>query len=210
MTASAPGHQACPACGVAVVPGYVRCPKCHASLPFGTGRSKRTTADPGGTSVEATRPAGLPVLPIVAALAIGGAIALVLALHGRRSAASAAVTPGVSIAPAADTTAAPIPVATPPPAPISVIAPSPPTSPTTPTTPNVNALADTLDQTLKHQRLWSTVSVRGPVLEIRSALCSDPGVAAAVSDVRAGLRAGGLARWRCIEESGQLVFEREL
>jgi hypothetical protein len=176
-----------------------------------TGRSKRTTSDPGGTSVESTRPAGLPVVPIVAALAIGGAIVIGFALHGRKSTASAAVTPGVSIAPAADASAtAPAPPAAPAPAPQLNSVALPPPGPTAAPTINVNAIAEALGETLRHRRLWATVSVQGNNLEVRSALCSDPGVPAALNEVRASLRDGGLVQWRCVEDSGVLVFKRKL
>src|SRR5262245_46583570 len=64
----------CPSCGVAVVSGYVRCPKCHAALPYGSGRIKRTSVEPGGTSVGSS--GGFPWAAVIVGAVVAGGVVL--------------------------------------------------------------------------------------------------------------------------------------
>ena len=107
----------CPACGIAVVPGYVRCPRCHAGLPAGAGRTKRTTADPGGTAVARR---GFPISAV--AVAVGVAAAIIL-FGTRRSTRPAAPEPAALPAPVEAIAASDAPRTA---APLTVPAPAPP------------------------------------------------------------------------------------
>src|SRR5262249_27499223 len=162
----------CPACGIAVVPGYVRCPKCHAGLAFGAGRTKRTTADPGGTAVA---PRGFPIS--AAAVAVGGA-APIIPFGTRRSTPPAAPGPAARPPPRrgpgrrrrparSGRTAAP---AAPPPAAPPAPAPAPP-----PDTTNQirRAAALELEATLRRQRLWGRAEILGSRIDVRSGSCAD-------------------------------------
>jgi hypothetical protein len=190
----------CPACGVAVVPGYVRCPKCHAGLGLGTGRSKRSTVEPGGTAVEAK---GFPIAAVAVALGVAASIILVFGvLRGtsKRTQAASTLPPrpieAVRLTPApnqARPMAAPVPAAPP-----EVAAPDP-----------ARAGKD-LEASLRKLRLWSRVEITGPRLDVRSGSCADPAMRPAIEPRRAVLRSTGLTRLRCVEQSGAVVFEYEL
>jgi hypothetical protein len=82
----------CPACGVAVVPGYVRCPKCHAGLAPGATRTKRSSGDPGGTTLAQN---GFPIAAVIVALAVVAAIILVFGVRsgGKKTEAAPAPPP---------------------------------------------------------------------------------------------------------------------
>jgi hypothetical protein len=202
----------CRACGVAVVPGYVRCPKCHAPLPRGAQNPRGgtgTTIDPdgggGGTSLPSAQ-RRVPIIPVV-----GGVVVLVAIIwfysalqDYRNTAKRPAATPGTE---ATDPSATP---GEPAPAP-SVAQPDPALAGTTPApnAPNPSVAAG-FESGLRRQRLWSTVEVLGDRIDVRSGSCGDPGMAPAVDAARAGLRSAGLTRLRCLEQSGRVVFERDL
>jgi hypothetical protein len=193
----------CPACGVAVVPGYVRCPKCHRPLP----RFARNTASPvGGTALQTKR--GSPLLGIAVAILVGGGFIAFFALRGGKSNhASAAPAPAPSsplLAPSPGDLTAPAPA--PPPAPIAASAAQAPVV----ATPNPGAIASKLQSTLQRMELWSTVSVTGSRLELQSRACRDPQLGKQLDAVAASFRAAGLTRVRCLEQSGAVVFDREL
>jgi len=181
----------CPACGVAVVPGYVRCPKCHRPLP----RFGRATASPvGGTAIKPK--GGSPVLAIAIAVVVGGAFIAFFALRGGTSGHAA------PIAPTTDT-----PAPTPPPATqVAPVSSLPPVA----STPNPGAIAAQLDRTLQRMRLFSTVAVTGARVELQSASCRDPQLVKQVDAVLPSFKAAGLTRVRCVEQSGAVVFDREL
>jgi hypothetical protein len=67
-----------------------------------------------------------------------------------------------------------------------------------------------LDRALKKERLWGTLELRGDRIDVRSASCGDPGMKPLIDANAAALRDGGLTRLRCLEQSGAVVFERDL
>ena len=193
----------CPACGVAVVPGYVKCPRCGARLPSVRFRRPGTTADPGGTAVETGR--GLPTVPLViAGIGVLAVVVVIMVVVRHRGSASAhddlAAPPPVA---PAQPRAQPGPALTTPPA-------FTPLSPGAPAGKTAAQVAGDLQITLKHQRLWSTVEVVGPTLDIHSSTCGDPQMGPALDAVMASARAAGLTRLRCLEQSGAVVFARAL
>lgn len=190
----------CPACGVAVVPGYVRCPRCHAGLPLGAGRTKRTTADPGGTAVVRR---GFPISAVVIAVGVAAAIILVFGV-GR---GSRRVAPGPAALPApvdaiaasgAPLTAAPLTVPASEPARLDTAA------------RDRRAAALELEATLRRQRLWGRAEILGTRIDVRSGSCADAAMPPAIDSERAVLRGAGLTRLRCLAQSGAVVFERDL
>jgi hypothetical protein len=186
---------ACPACGVPVVPGYVKCPKCHKPLP--PVRTKGVTRDPGGgTAVD--EPGGFPVIGIVVAVLVAGGIIAFFGLRGRGGTKPSAV---VAAQPVADDDSAPAPAA---------LAADPDSSPTTVQAPNPTGVASNFQATLRHLHLWSTVEVSGNRLDVRSGSCADPQLAPTIERARTSLHAAGLTRLRCVEESGHVVFDRDL
>jgi len=186
----------CPACGVAVVPGYVKCPKCHRPLP----RFHRNSVSPvGGTAVETPASKASPMLALLAALVVGGGIIwfFVSRKHNESAAAPAPV-----IQPNPSAVAAPPPVAAP-----SVTAPTP-----APIQPEVHpeTVAKSLEIDLKKQRLWSTVSVVGDHVDVRSSSCNEGAMKTTIQPTLASFHAAGLTKLRCLEQSGAVVFSRDL
>lgn len=191
-------NPVCPACGVAVVPGYVRCPKCHAGI---TGRTKRSTVEPGGTTVE---PKGFPLSAI--AIAVGVMVVVFgvgFALRGRgrtagqEIAAQPQVLEAVPASPPARRVASPA-------------APAPAAPEVVTAAPDPAAAASDLEASLRKQRLWNRVEIIGSRLDVRSGSCLDPAMRAAIEGKKAVLRSAGLTRLRCVEQSGAVVFESEL
>jgi hypothetical protein len=188
----------CPACGVAVVPGYVRCPKCHAGLPLGAGRTKRTTAEPGGTAVARSR---FPMSAVLVALGVTAAVILVFGMRGTstttETAAPAPLTPiEATPNPPRRTAAAPVTAAAP------IAAPD--------ATQLQAAAAADLEDTLRRQRLWGRVAITGPRVDVRSGSCADPAMRPLIEGKLALLQGAGLTKLRCVEQSGAVVFERDL
>jgi len=92
---------------------------------------------------------------------------------------------------------APAPVvATPAPAPAPTRAPA--------------AEAASLQVALRKQRLWSTVEVTGTRVDVRTSSCAEPAMGPTIDARADGLRSTGLTRLRCMEQSGRVVFERDL
>jgi hypothetical protein len=181
----------CPSCGVAVVPGYVRCPKCHKPLP-----QTRPATNVGGTAVESTSRA--PLFAILAgALAIGLFVAYFAFRSTKPEPKKAVAAPAQPQAPTE-------------PAPVPTEAVQPETRPTAPAGPDPNAAAGDLERALRKQRLWSTVSVVGSRVDVRSGSCSDPGMAPALDASAASFKAAGLTQLRCLEQSGRVVSSRDL
>ncbi|MBL0212428.1 MAG: hypothetical protein IPQ07_00835 [Myxococcales bacterium] len=185
----------CPKCGVAVVPGYVKCPKCHTVLPVA--RAAKVAA--GGTAMGGQ---GTPV----AAFVVGGAVALgiVLFFALRKSSSEAAAPPdggdGVEQSDPAGS-AATDPTATP---------DDPATTPGSPAGPGSVEAITALDRSLKKERLWGKVEVVGTRVEIRTTYCADPAMTTVLDAAGAALKEAGLTRLRCMEQSGAVVFERDL
>ena len=186
----------CPSCGLAVVPGYSRCPKCKTSLPYGAGRAKRTSIDPGGTAVKE---GGFPVIAaLIGAVAIALAIVLIFGVGGN---AKKKPQPLAPVAPAPSVQA-------------PVQATSPNIAETTqaaaPPAPDPDATAASLQRALQRQRLWSTVEAFGQRVDIRSSSCGEPAMTAMIDAAVEPLRAAGLTRVRCLAQSGAVVVERDL
>lgn len=188
----------CPACKIAVLPGYTKCPKCHALLPYSKGSRAATSIDPGGTVAE--QKANLWV-PLAATVLVAGGIIAFFATRGHASATARDAAVDETPMPAAQQE---VPtVASPPPPPNQPLVARPPSAPT-PT-----AAAADLEKQLRRLRLWSTVQATGQRVDIRSATCNDPGMAAAIESASPPLRSAGLTKLRCLEESGRVVFERD-
>lgn len=187
----------CPKCGVAVVPGYVKCPKCHAPLPT----RARAITNMGGTSVDGG--GGLPVIPLLVGGAVVLAIVLVLALRKDKAAVATDVPEDALLEPEQ---AGPAPAHVVEPAEI----PSDPGPAQGSAAPDSSAAVAALDRALKLERLWGTVSTVGERVDVRTGACNDPGLAALVTRSAIQLKDAGLTRLRCMEQSGAVVFERDL
>jgi hypothetical protein len=194
-------NAVCPACGVAVVPGYVRCPRCHAGLPLGPGRTKRMTGDPGGTALARR---GFPVWVVLAVACAAVAIVVVLGLRG--SSKPTVATPDVSPEPVevAAQTVAPRVTSAPLGQPVS------PQTPVAAAAPDRRAVVLELEDTLRRQRLWGRAEIVGQRIDVRSGSCADAAMRPAIESERSVLRGAGLTRLRCLEQSGAVVFERDL
>lgn len=197
-------NTVCPACGVAVVPGYIKCPRCHAGLPAGFGRTKRTTLDPGGTAVPQR---GFPLSVVLIGVGVAVAIIVVLALRGSSKKTEAA--------PPAPPEPVPAIVAN-----IANLQPRPPTV-TTPSAAPAQAVPAAavqdprpaiaeLKTALRAQRLWGAVEIVGQRVEVRSGSCADPGMRSLIEAKKSMLHGAGLTNLRCVEQSGAVVFERDL
>jgi hypothetical protein len=181
----------CPACGVAVLPGYARCPRCHKPLP-----QRPAATVEGGTALEPPRRFPLPAVIAVGAVGLG--IILWLGVRGGDTTHAPATRPA-AIAPAAT------------PAPVQrTVVPTVDVAPARPAGPTADEVAAELERTLKRQRLWSTVSVTGARVDIRGGACGDAAIQAPIAASSAAFKAAGLTTLRCVEQSGAVVFTREL
>lgn len=188
----------CPACGVAVVPGYVKCPKCHRPLP----RYHRNSVSPvGGTAVETPGSKASPVFALLVALLVGGGI-IWFFVNRKHNESAAAPAPAIE-ANAGSASATPPPVASP----SATATPAP-----APVQPTVRAddVARNLEGDLKKQRLWSTVAVTGDHVDVRSSSCGDAAMKTTIQPTLGAFRAAGLTKLRCLEQSGAVVFARDL
>lgn len=187
----------CPACGVAVVAGYVRCPKCQAALP----NRKIPTISAGGTAVSSG--GGLPVLALVGVgvLVIGVIVYFVVGKSSAAKPKPEEPTSGSAVEePAEEATE-------------ETTAPGPSAATTTQREANhidPNAVARDVERALKNVRLWSTVEAVGNRLDVTSGSCRDPNMGPMLDAARQALRNAGLTRVRCMENSGAVVFERNL
>jgi hypothetical protein len=169
-------------------------------------RFARNTASPvGGTTIKTKQ--GSPLLAIGIAIVIGGGFIAFFALRGKHHEAAAAPAPASSsssssLSPSGDQTPAPTTTL---PTPVASTAPTPVVA-----TPNPGAIASSLQGTLQRMELWSTVSVTGGRVELQSRACRDPQLGKQIEGVAASFRAAGLTRVRCLEQSGAVVFDREL
>ncbi|MEO7736243.1 MAG: hypothetical protein ABIY55_35115 [Kofleriaceae bacterium] len=189
----------CPVCGVAVVPGYVRCPKCHAGLP--TGRMKRVTGDPGGTAVVEK---GFPFSAVLGAIGVAAVIILVFGFRGTSKKTQAAPVA------AAEPIAA---VGAPRPPRSAVVSPAPVVAApvvAAPVTSDPRAVVAALEDVLRRARLWGRAEVSGARVDVRSGSCGDKAMRPTIESEKAVLRGAGLTKLRCLEQSGAVVFERDL
>ena len=63
---------------------------------------------------------------------------------------------------------------------------------------------------LRAQRLWGAVEIAGQRIDVRSGSCADPGMQPLIEAKKSMLRGAGLTKLRCVEQSGAVVFERDL
>jgi hypothetical protein len=176
-----------------VLAGYAKCPKCHTSLPY---KRSGTVADSGGTVAVHKES---PVIPIAVAVVVAGGIIAFFALRGHKSASDEPM-PIAATAPLAQ---APQPTLTTPPP-----ATDQPFVTRESARPAQNTAVPELEKALRSQRLWSTLQVVGDRVDLRSATCAEPAMAATIDAARAALRSAGLTRLRCLEESGVVVLDR--
>lgn len=187
----------CPKCGVAVVPGYVRCPKCQTALP--QRRSSGTTVAPAGGTTVSSGGGEFPLLPVLGGVALLALIVGVVVMRGGDSKPATTAprpTSGATEPVVADPTPDepdPTPTATP-----------------TSATPDPTSAINDLDRALKRERLWGTVEVVGARIDVRSGSCADPTMSPVLDAAGPPLRKGGLTKLRCLEQSGAVVFERDL
>ena len=184
----------CPSCGVAVLPGYARCPKCRKPLP----RRKQTVM--GGTAVETTDRKPLYIL-----LAVGVVGIAVIAYLGLRGDSKTSAAPPVANRGEGTTQ----PEATQQNVEVTNV-PDQPETTNQAAGPDPGAVADRLEKALKRERLWSTVSLEGSRIDVRSGSCSDPKMAGILDATSPSLKSAGLTRLRCLEQSGQVVSDRDL
>ena len=90
------------------------------------------------------------------------------------------------------------------------LAPAAPPVDTAPKGPAPEASASDLQSALRRQRLWSTVTVSGARVDVRSGSCGDPAMKSAVDGAAPQFKSAGLTTLRCVEESGAVVFTRSL
>jgi len=192
----------CPACGVAVVPGYVKCPKCHRPLP----RFARNSISPVGGTVVEEKPKSWPIIAIVigivVAILIGWQVKAAFDDYRRKvrhigSRDAGVITEEPATAPVQQ------PVINEP------LAQQPPPQPVAPTV-HPDEVAHLLESNLKKQRLWSTVTVTGDHVDVRSGACADAGMKPSIDALAASFHAAGLTQLRCLEQSGAVVFARAL
>lgn len=196
----------CPSCGVAVVSGYVRCPKCHASL--GIARLKRSTGDPGGTALPQR---SFPVMPVMVAVGVAAAFVGFGVFGTRSKRVSAEVE--VPVATEQPILAAPSPAAaraaaaaTPSGTAAAMVQPAAEVY----TPPDRSLAIAELENALRTQRLWGRVDQIGVRLDLRSGSCSDAQMVPLIDSKRSVLHSAGLTKLRCLEQSGAVVFERDL
>jgi hypothetical protein len=164
-------------------------------------RYSRSSVSPvGGTAVETPASKASPVLALLAALVVAGGI--IWFFVSRKHTASAAPP-----APAADTAGSGTAQ------PAAAVTPAQATAPVaTPVLPTIHAdqVARNLESDLKKLRLWSTVSVVGDHVDVRSSSCNDAGMKSTIQPQLAAFHAAGLTKLRCLEQSGAVVFARDL
>ena len=160
---------------------------------------KRTAVDPGGTAVE---PKGFPISAVIVALGVAAAIIVVFGLRRGDRATLAAPSP---LSPAIEATNP-----NPPPRaqkPAAAQAASPPSEAAA---PDLAAASTDLEDTLRRQRLWGRVVITGQRIDVRSGSCADPAMRPLIDGKKPLLRGAGLTKLRCLEQSGAVVFERDL
>lgn len=150
---------------------------------------------------------GFPISAVLVGLGVAAAIALVFGLgFGARRGGKEAGAPEALPGPIEVASERPPPRAAVAPLALPVAAPAPPS--TAPAERRAAAVA--LEDTLRRQRLWGRAEVVGDRLDVRSGSCSDQAMRPAIDDARTALRGAGLTRLRCLEQSGAVVFERDL
>lgn len=185
----------CPSCGVAVVSGYVKCPKCGGAL----ARRRLATSAAGGTAVTGAR--SFPTLPVLGAVIAIGVIVAVVATRGQEGGAKVNATPDETAQDDPDEDVERTPLD-----PDEIEAMPTPVA----TGPDPAEAARDLQRAIQQARLWGTVEVAAPRVDVRSGGCGDPAMGPLLDGATEALRRVGLTKLRCLEQSGRVVFERDL
>jgi len=85
-----------------------------------------------------------------------------------------------------------------------------PVPPPEASTPDLAAASADLEDTLRRQRLWGRVVITGQRIDLRSGSCADPAMRPLIDGKKPLLHNAGLTKLRCLEQSGAVVFERDL
>jgi hypothetical protein len=139
---------------------------------------------------------------VLVALGVAGAIILVFGVRGSNQKIEAAL----------PTPLQPIEAIPRPPrgaVPATVIAPSTRAAPPDLAQAQGTVVTD-LEDTLRRQRLWGRVVITGARVDVRSGSCADPAMRPLIDGKRSLLTGAGLTKLRCVEQSGAVVFERDL
>jgi hypothetical protein len=156
-------------------------------------------APAGGTSVSSDDGGSFPWLPLAGGLALIALIVGVFVMrNGGQKAAAMTQRPATTTSDTGAT--APTPDDTDP----------MPTAAPTSNAPDPTTAVNDLDRALKRERLWGTVEVIGARVDVRSGACADPTMSPVLDAAGPPLRKGGLTKLRCLEQSGAVVFERDL
>jgi len=96
---------------------------------------------------------------------------------------------------------------------VAVTAPAPAVAApvtTAPAASDPRAVAAALEDVLRRARLWGRAEISGARVDVRSGSCGDKAMRPAIESEHAVLRGAGLTKLRCLEQSGAVVFERDL
>jgi len=148
--------------------------------------------------------ASVPWIPIVITVVVAGGIIAFFSLRK----GSGSKPPPATTDTSAPTAPTPTPVApTPAPnsEPVTFSTPSPQNS-----GPSPNDVARDLRRSLEQKRLWSTVSVGGGTIEVRGTSCADKAMGPTIDSIAVAAHTAGLTKLRCVEQSGGVVFARDL
>ena len=63
---------------------------------------------------------------------------------------------------------------------------------------------------LRDKRLWGSVAITGQRIDVRSGSCADRAMQPLIETKKSLLHSAGLTKLRCVEQSGAVVFERDL
>ena len=167
---------------------------------------KRTSIQPGGTSVPSRD--RFPLAPVIGGVVVALVIALFFGLrsgHASQEVPVAAPTDDTVEDDSRPTQQVPGAIPPPQPAPIATRQQTP-----APQGPTPQAALAELDKQLHAQRMFAGLSVDGTTAVVRSASCGDNDLGNVLSGSSASLAASGLTKLRCVEQSGRVVFERDL
>ena len=202
------GTVPCPSCGVAVAIGYPRCPKCHGVVP--APRSKRPTfreeALAGGTTTEPERDgaSGVWIIVALAVIATAGVIAYMATRGGGKPAPDTSGSTGDD-----DDTSANTPPTTDDQGPAGGSAAAAAPAPVDDGEAARRALGS-LDDELRGDRMWATVTRDHLEVVVASSLCGEAGMKPSIAKATAPLLAAGFTSLRCEEKNGHVVFEEPL
>jgi hypothetical protein len=144
----------------------------------------------------------MPILAIAAGVIVAVGIVVFFATRKGKAAAPTQIDDieEPAEAPAPAPAAAPVDPTALPPDPVA----------TAPAHADPDRAAAALAGALQQKRLWGTATIAGSRVDVRSGSCSDPGMAPVIDSAVASLHEAGLTKLRCLEQSGAVVFERDL